>query len=396
MKLTSLERRLAITISGIYGLRMFGLFLVMPVLMVYSRDFADYTPALAGLAIGIYGLGQAFLQIPLGYLSDRIGRKPVIVFGLLIFALGSYIAAESQTLTGLVIGRALQGAGAIASTLMAFVSDLSRPEVRSKLMASIGATICIAFVLSMTLGPWLTTLIGVPGLFYLIIALSMLALVVIIFLVPKEQRHIDDDYVLPVRAQVQNVVANRQLQILNFSIFALHLFLTALFVVVPLQLIKLGQPLESHSVIYLSLMVVSFLFMLPLMIWVEKRRKHPMGMRLAVFILLVAMLLILQAQSLWAWVVALGLFFVAFNFLEASIPAMVSRVCDPRQRGTAMGFYSTGQFLGAFLGGLTAGYLLQESGLMSVFWVLSVITLLWLIVVVLWFEPLRDSELPEE
>ena len=396
MKLTSLERRLAITISGIYGLRMFGLFLVMPVLMVYAEDFADYTPALAGLAIGIYGLGQAFLQIPLGYLSDRIGRKPVIVFGLVIFALGSFIAAESESLLMLVLGRALQGAGAIASTLMAFVSDLSRPEVRSKLMAAIGATIGLAFVLSMTLGPWLTTIIGVPGLFYLIIALSMLALAVIIFLVPKEQRHTDDDYVLPVKAQVHAVLANRQLQILNFSIFSLHLFLTALFVVIPLQLIKLEQPLESHSVIYLSLMVISFLVMLPLMIWVEKRKQHPLGMRISVFILLAAMLVILQAQTLWAWIVALGLFFVAFNYLEASIPAMVSRICDARQRGTAMGFYSTGQFFGAFLGGLLAGYLLQQVGVLAVFWTLSALALTWLIAVWLVFEPLRDTELPVE
>ena len=396
MKLTSLERRLAITVSGIYGLRMFGLFLVMPVLMVYASDFPDYTPAMAGLAIGIYGLGQAFLQIPLGYLSDRIGRKPVIIFGLLIFALGSYVAAQAESLTVLVLGRALQGAGAIASTLMAFVSDLSRPEVRSKLMASIGATIGLAFVLSMSLGPWLTTLIGVPGLFYLIIALSMLALAVIIFMVPKEQRHNDDAYVLPAKAQMHSVFANQQLQILNFSIFALHLFLTAIFVVVPLQLIKLEQPLESHSIIYLSLMVASFLAMLPLMIWVEKRKQHPLGMRIAVSILLVAMLIILQAQSLWGWILSLGLFFVAFNFLEASIPAMVSRVCGSQQRGTAMGFYSTGQFFGAFLGGLLAGYLLQHAGSLAVFWLLSGLAFVWLVVIWLWFKPLSDSEVTDE
>lgn len=392
MKLTQLEQRAAITIAGIYGLRMLGLFLVLPVLVVYAQGLPDYSVILAGLAVGIYGLGQALLQIPLGYLSDRFGRKPIIIAGLLIFALGSYIAAESTTLTMLVIGRAIQGAGAIASTLMAFVSDLSRPEVRSKLMAAIGATIGFAFVLSLILGPWLTVHIGVSGLFYFTAVLSIAAIAVVVWLVPEEQKiHIDNSHVLPVTAQMKSVFANQQLQLMNASIFALHLLLTAMFVVIPLKLLSNGLPLEDHSITYLTVMMASFLLMLPMMIWTEKKQQHVTAISLALFMLVVATLLLSVQPSLMVIFVCLGLFFFAFNFLEAMIPSIVSRLCAAKQRGTAMGFYSTSQFSGAFMGGLLAGYCLQALDEQILFWILCLICLIWFIAIRIWLQPVAEK-----
>jgi len=392
MKLTQLEQRAAITIAGIYGLRMLGLFLVLPVLVVYAQGLPDYSVILAGLAVGIYGLGQALLQIPLGYLSDRFGRKPIIIAGLLIFALGSYIAAESTTLTMLVIGRAIQGAGAIASTLMAFVSDLSRPEVRSKLMAAIGATIGFAFVLSLILGPWLTVHIGVSGLFYFTAVLSIAAIAVVVWLVPEEQKiHIDNSHVLPVTAQMKSVFANQQLQLMNASIFALHLLLTAMFVVIPLKLLSNGLPLEDHSITYLTVMMASFLLMLPMMIWTEKKQQHVTAISLALFMLVVATLLLSVQPSLMVIFVCLGLFFFAFNFVEAMIPFSVSRLCAVNHFGTAMGFYSTSQFSGAFMGGLLAGYCLQALDEQILFWILCLICLIWFIAIRIWLQPVAEK-----
>jgi len=392
MKLTALEQRAAITIAGIYGLRMFGLFLVMPVLFLYAKELPDFTPSLAGLAVGIYGLTQALLQIPLGYLSDSIGRKKIIVFGLLVFALGSYVAAISDSLFMLIIGRALQGAGAIASTLMAFVSDLSRPEVRSKLMASIGATIGLSFVISLVLGPWLTTYIGVSGLFYVTAILSLVAIAVVIWLVPAEQQHADTSQVMPVKEQLGSVIKNKQLQLMNMGIFFLHLFLTAIFVVLPLQLINNGLSLSEHSLTYLGLMVMSFVLMLPMMIWVEKKRQHPKGVVIAVTILLIAMLGLANNMGLVIILASVGLFFIAFNFLEASIPAMVSRICGTGQRGTAMGFYSTSQFSGAFVGGLLAGIIMQYYSASVLYFILAGCSMLWLFFAVIWLKPLPDVE----
>ncbi len=382
MKLTPTERKAALSLSGIYGLRMFGLFLVMPVLFIHARDMNDFTPLLAGLAIGIYGLGQALFQIPFGYISDRLGRKPVIIFGLLIFIIGSVVAANSETVLGLIIGRALQGAGAIASTLMALAADLSRPEFRSKMMAVIGATIGIAFILALISGPWLAGKIGISGLFWLTAGLAILAIAVVHWITPSGDIKKANLTVLPARQQLQNVFLNSQLQRTNLGIFLMHLFLTAIFVVLPVQLIDKGLPLTSHSLTYLLLLAGGFIAMLPALIWVEKNKAHKIGFIFAVSLLLIANLLLGITDSLNGLLTGLGLFFLAFNFLEASLPALVSRLCSTDNRGTAMGVYSTSQFSGAFLGGAFAGLILQFGDYQLLFLSLTFMSLVWLLALI--------------
>jgi len=379
MKLTPIEKNAALSLSGIYGLRMFGLFLVMPVLFIHAQDMDDFTPLLAGLAIGIYGLGQALLQIPFGYLSDRLGRKPIIIFGLVIFAIGSVIAANSETVLGLIIGRALQGSGAIASTLMALAADLSRPEMRSKMMAVIGATIGVAFILALITGPWLAGEIGISGLFWLTAVLAIVAIAVVQWITPSGDIKKANLTVLPARKQLQNVLSDSQLKRTNLGILFMHLFLTAIFVVLPAQLITKGLPLTSHSWTYLLLLLGGFIAMLPALIWVEKNKAHKIGFIIAVSLLLIANLLLGITDSLSGLLTGLGLFFFAFNFLEASLPALVSRLCSTDNRGTAMGVYSTSQFSGAFLGGAFAGLVLQYGNYQMLFLSLALMSLIWLL-----------------
>ncbi|MCP3672923.1 MAG: MFS transporter [Gammaproteobacteria bacterium] len=360
---------------------MFGLFLVMPVLFLYAQEMADFTPLLAGLAIGIYGLGQAILQIPFGYLSDRIGRKPVIIIGLLIFAFGSIVAANADTVMGLIIGRAMQGAGAIASTLMALAADLSRPELRSKMMAVIGATIGVSFVVALISGPWLAGEIGIAGLFWLTAGLAFVAIAVVQWVTPSGNLKTGNLAVLPAKQQLKVVLKNGQLQRMNLGILLMHLFLTAIFVILPAQLITKGLPLTSHSGTYLILLLGSFVAMLPALIWVEKNKAHKIGFSISVSLLVIANLLMGLSDDLTGLLIGLGIFFLSFNFLEASLPAIVSRLCSEDNRGTAMGVYSTSQFSGAFLGGIIGGLILQYSNYQWVFLSLACLSLIWLIAI---------------
>ncbi|KAA3629693.1 MAG: MFS transporter [Proteobacteria bacterium] len=380
--MTPSERRAAGSLALIFGFRMAGLFMILPVFALYAEHLEQVTPAMVGLAIGIYGLTQALLQIPFGMISDRVGRKPVIFAGLLLFALGSVVAALAETVYGVIAGRALQGSGAIAGALMATLADLTRDEQRTKAMAFMGISIGASFALAMVLGPLLNTWVGVPGIFWFTALLALAGVVVLFTLVPTPSRtsvHRDTE---PVWGQFGSVLRDGQLLRLDFGIFSLHLMLTAIFVVLPVALRDLaGLPVAQHGYLYLAVLTLSVALMLPLIIVAEKK-----GLMKPIFIGAVALIGVAELV-LWQWhgtLLAIGLalliFFTAFNVLEASLPSLISRKVRPDSKGTAMGVYSSSQFLGAFVGGAAGGWLHGHYGIDGVFVAGAALAGIWLVV----------------
>ncbi|ADJ29798.1 MFS transporter [Nitrosococcus watsonii] len=379
--MTLLERRSLFSLAGIYSLRMLGLFLILPVFSLYAHDLQGATPALIGLALGAYGITQALLQIPFGLLSDRLGRKPIITAGLILFALGSIVAAMADTIAGVIIGRALQGTGAIAAAVMALVADLTREEQRTKAMALIGLSIGMSFALALAAGPVLNQWIGVPGLFWLTAVLAILGIAVLHLGVPQvtaPRHHLD---VEPAPQQFLRVLGDFQLMRLALGIFFLHLLLTASFVVLPISLRdESGLDPAYHGYVYLPVLVTSIIAMVPFIILAEKKRRMK-----EVFIGAVAVLGLAELAwrffhpSLAGTIIALWLFFTAFNLLEATLPSLVSKQSPAGSKGTAMGVYSTCQFLGAFAGGWAGGAVYGYFGFEGVFTFCAGIVALWLI-----------------
>ncbi|MEW6039530.1 MAG: MFS transporter [Pseudomonadota bacterium] len=380
--MTRAEIRAAISLAAIYMFRMLGLFMILPVFSIYARDLPDATPALIGLAISAYGLTQAAFQIPFGIWSDRFGRKPLIVIGLLVFAAGSVMAAVADSIYGIVAGRALQGAGAVAGVVMALAADLTQEEHRTKAMALIGISIGISFAFSMVAGPVLSGWIGVKGIFWTVAGLALLGIAVLYTAVPTPGavRFHRDTEAQP--ARFASVLANPELVRLDFGIFALHAILTATFVALPLILrdqLHLDTP--EHWKIYLPVFVLSMLSMVPFVIVAEKKRQ--MKPVFLAFILLTAAVdagLAGLAPTTLGIGVLLYLFFTGFNLLEATLPSMISKVAPADLKGTAMGVYSTTQFLGAFVGGAGAGWIQGHYGIPAVFLFCAAIALLWLAV----------------
>ena len=376
------EIRASLSLAGIYMLRMLGLFMILPVFSVYARTLEGSTPLLTGLAISAYGLTQAVIGIPFGIWSDRYGRKKLITIGLIIFALGSVVAALSESIYGVIAGRALQGSGAVAAVVMALAADLTREEHRTKAMALIGVSIGISFAISMVAGPVLEGLIGVPGMFWLIALLALAGIAVLYLLVPNPivSRFHRDTQAQP--ARFRSVLANGDLLRLDFGIFALHAILTATFVVIPLVLRDTLQ-LETakHWQIYLPVFVLSMFAMVPFVIIAEKNRK--MKAVFVSFIALVALAdagLMLSGDTLLTVGALLFVFFTGFNLLEATLPSMISKTAPADLKGTAMGIYSTSQFLGAFVGGISGGYIQGEFGIPHVFLFCALVAVLWLLV----------------
>ncbi|MDX1458101.1 MAG: MFS transporter [Marinobacter sp.] len=378
--MNALEKRSVAALASVYATRMLGLFMVLPVFVLLADDLEAATPTLIGLAIGAYGLSQALLQVPFGLLSDRVGRKRMIYIGLVLFAAGSLLAAGSESIYGVIAGRVLQGSGAIASVLMALLSDLTREEERTKAMATIGISIGLSFSVSLVLGPLLASVFGLAGIFYITAALALLALVIVHQLVPTPHQHHSSADTQPAKAMLGQVLTDNRLLRLDFGIFALHLVLTALFLVVPVLLQDdLGLPSESHWWFYLTVMVTSFFAMVPFIIIGEKKRKMKPVLAGAIGLLTLATagLALADAGLGVAWGI-LFLFFMAFNLLEASLPSLISKESPAASKGTAMGVYSTSQFLGAFAGGALGGLLLEQGGLTGVLWPMVGILLVWL------------------
>jgi MFS family permease len=367
--MTAGERRAALSLATIFALRMLGLFMILPVFSLYAHHLQGVTPVLIGIAIGVYGLTQAVLQIPFGLLSDRYGRKALIAFGMVIFAVGSAVAAMSHSIWGVIAGRALQGVGAVASVVMALAADLTREEHRTKAMALIGTTIGMSFVASLVAGPLLNQWIGVPGIFWLTSILALGGIAVLQFWVPNPThvRFHHDTQAVP--AQLSEVLKNGQLGRIDFSIFALHMMLTATFVAMPLVLRDhVHLPSNHHWYIYLPVMVLALVIMVPLVIIAEKRRRMKQMLLASVVTLAVAELVFwLSVNSEDGMILGLLLFFTAFNLLEAILPSYIAKVAPPDKKGTAMGAYSTSQFLGAFAGGAAGGWLYGAEGLQAVF-----------------------------
>jgi MFS family permease len=374
------EKRAASLMAALYASRMLGMFMILPTFALFAQgEFTNVTSLMIGLTIGIYGLTQAMLQLPFGMWSDKIGRKPVIALGLVLFAIGSVLCAIAPTLEWMMVGRALQGAGAISAVLMALLADLTRETVRLRAMSLVGMTIGLSFTVSLVAGPALDSVIGVRGIFWLTAFMAMIGLIVLYTLVPNPPPKYFSRDVQADTASLGIVLHDKALLRLNFGIFSLHLLLTALFIAVPLALVQsTGLDKMNHWQVYLPVMLVSFALMVPFIIIGEKRAKlRP------VFLISIA-LIGLSELVLWGghdtlWLIALGLliFFTGFNVMEASLPSLIAKFAPAHLKGTASGVYATSQFLGSFVGGVVGGGLLGWGGFDAVFLAAVALTFIW-------------------
>jgi MFS family permease len=376
LKLTPVERRASMTLALLFASRMLGLFLLTPIFAVAAVSIPGGNDAAkVGLALGAYGLTQAFLQIPLGMASDRYGRRPVIVFGMVLFIVGGVICAMAKDIDWIILGRVIQGLGAISAAITAWVADATRPEVRTRAMAMVGGSIGISFAASLVLSPMLVGEFGLSGLFWAISLLGFVCLLIAAFVVPTVPRA-----KLPiVQARASDVLRHVDLLRLNFGVFCLHFILMALFIVAPGLLSTLGG-YDSANLweVYLPVIVLSFVLMVPAVFYTETRRAHKVALETAVAGLVVVLALMpLASHSFFATVATLVGFFIAFNILEALQPSLVSRVAPPEYKGLALGFYNTAQSLGIFLGGVAGGLLASSGRSNAVFLLASALAFVW-------------------
>jgi MFS family permease len=375
-----LEFRAAGSLAAVFSVRLLGLFMIYPVFADYAGNLSGASPYLIGEALGIYGLTQGVLQIPFGLLSDRLGRKSMIVFGLILFGIGSAVAATSHTIGGVIVGRALQGAGAIGSVILAMVADLTAEENRTKAMAMIGVTIGASFMVALVAGPIAAHFIGVKGIFWLMVALAAAGIAITQFAVPtpKLSFHRDAE---TVPGLIVAVLRNRDLLRLDLGIFALHAMLTASFLLVPgLLRATLGMPSNNDWMIYLPVLLVSIAVMVPAIVIAEKFRHMKAVFVCAVAALVVSqVMLALGAGDFKLLLAGLVVFFSAFNVMEASLPSLITKTAPPDAKGTAMGIYSSLQFLGIFAGGVVGGFVNQHAGSTGVFALTTALALGWLL-----------------
>ncbi|MDH3902334.1 MAG: MFS transporter [Xanthomonadales bacterium] len=383
-QLDSVELRTGITLTGVIAFRMLGLFMILPVFMLLAADMPGFSPAKAGLAVGIYGLTQALLQQPFGKLSDRFGRRPVMLAGLALFAAGGVVAALAESIEMVIAGRALQGCGAIAGVALAFAADHTRPQNRSVIMAIIGMGIGASFLLSMMIAVPLSTLLGLRGLFWLTVTLGVLGMLLVVSLPPE---HITKEEDLQESGQSSTI------WLFALSVFLLHAVMTLLFVVLPGMLVsQFAFELEYHWRIYVPSMLGSVILVFPLLRRITARKKEKSAMPLAFLVLGGALGLMSLGQSLVAMIVFALAFFLAFNLLEAAMPSVVSQMSGTRGRGRKMGLYTTFQFLGAFAGGLGGGWLLGYGGNVVTLSVAGSLCTLWAVAMLIWLKSADNSQ----
>ena len=381
--MTPSERRSSLGLALIFALRMLGLFLVVPVFELEASHYAGANPASIGMAMGVYGLTQAVLQLPLGMASDRWGRKRLIALGLLVFAVGSVIAAMATTIDGLLWGRAIQGAGAVSAAVTALLADQTRDVVRTKAMAMIGASIGLVFSLALIVSPLLAGWMGLSGMFWLVAVLALLAVVAIFVMVPPEPALHRD----AVGGSLAEVLAHPALLRLNVGVFVLHAVQLAMWMVLPRMLVEAGLVKEHHWYVYLPAVLGSFLVMGGVLFRMERKGKLKQVFLTSIVLVGLTQLALwwmsgssAGAPSLWTLCLLLLVFFSGFNMLEASQPSLVSRQAPPQARGMALGVYNTLQSLGLFAGGAVGGILIKHSGPQMLFMASGVLMLLWLLV----------------
>ncbi|QBF82752.1 MFS transporter [Shewanella maritima] len=381
--LSGVEKKVAFSLASVFGLRMMGLFMIMPVFALYGQHLEGFSPLWVGIAIGAYGLTQALLQIPMGMLSDKYGRKPIILIGLVLFAIGSVIAAMSDHIYGVVLGRAIQGMGAIAAAVLALAADLTRDEQRTKVMAVIGICIGFSFALSLLVGPIATQSLGLEGLFYLTAALAVVGMLIVQFFVPNPITQAPKGDTVAVPEKLKRLFVDPQLFRLDAGIFILHLVLTAVFVALPLDLVDAGLVKEKHWMLYFPAFVGAFFLMVPLIIIGVKRNNTKGMFQVALIIMMLSLAAMgMFAGNLWVLAAAVLLFFTGFNYLEASLPSLIAKFCPSGDKGSAMGVYSTSQFLGAFCGGMIGGGAYQYLGASGVFFAGLALIGVWLLLTI--------------
>ncbi|NIF23391.1 MFS transporter [Candidatus Pantoea multigeneris] len=393
-KMTPTERRATWGLGTVFSLRMLGMFMVLPVLTTYGMALQGANETLIGLAIGIYGLAQAVFQIPFGLISDRVGRKPLIVGGLLMFVLGSVIAACTVSIWGIILGRALQGSGAIAAAVMALLSDLTREQNRTKAMAFIGISFGVTFAIAMVIGPIVTHALGLHALFWMIAMLATLGIVITLLVVPNAPNHVLNRESGMVKGSIRKVLANPKLLKLNFGILCLHILLMSSFVALPGQFENAGLPAAEHWKIYLATMLIAFVAVVPFIIYAEAKRKMKRVFVACVALILLAEVILWMAGAhFWTLVIGVQVFFFAFNLMEAILPSLISKESPPGYKGTAMGVYSTSQFIGVAIGGSLGGWLFGHFGAPEVFLVGALVAAVWLVVSFTMAEPPYVSSL---